>query len=103
MRVTDLEGSALDYWVARVINNDPAIADVMAQVAHYSTNWAAAGPIIERERIGILAIDGTDCWIAGKSPEAIDWSRRDARSPLVAAMRCFVKSKYGEEVPDGND
>lgn len=65
--------------------------------------WAAGGPIIERERIGVLS---------GDAPFIKDWSasikcRRDGYpvflcasgpTPLVAAMRAFVASRFGDEV-----
>lgn len=67
-----------------------------------STDWLKAGPIIERERISVapLARD----WEA-----TLDLDEGDAMvqvsvgpTPLIAAMRCFVASKLGEEieVPD---
>jgi hypothetical protein len=62
-----------------------------------STNWAHGGPIIEREEICVLA------------PVRGLWrGRKEGRTqygptPLVAAMRCYVASKLGDEVeiPEG--
>ena len=63
---------------------------------NYSTDWAQGGPIIEREGMCISRtnktreepwaayIDG-HCWI-------------DGPTPLIAAMRCYVASKLGDEV-----
>ena len=66
-------------------------------------DWGFFGPIIERERIqitprgettdlweaiifdNIFMDDGSDCFQIGKTP-------------LIAAMRCYVASKLGEEV-----
>ena len=59
----------------------------------YITDWALAGPIIERERI---AIDwDNDCWNASTDSHPAYYS---AETPLIAAMRCYVASKLGDEV-----
>jgi hypothetical protein len=58
-----------------------------------STSWAQGGPIIERERINI-SDDGGDGW---KADDSIGhWGY--GPTPLLAAMRCYVASKLGEEV-----
>ena len=66
-------------------------------LANYSTNWAQGGPIIEREGINTYQVqDGT--WQGnldyGMTDELIYWGP----TPLIAAMRCFVVSKMGDEV-----
>ena len=68
----------------------------------YSTNWAQGGPIIERERMDI------ECWDFHSMPwKASMWwddenSSGDIQmygpTPLIAAMRCYVTSKLGNEV-----
>lgn len=50
-----------------------------------STNWAHAGPIIERERIELLIGSGGR-WVAQMGKRACPM----ADSPLVAAMRAYV-------------
>ena len=74
----------------------------------YSTDWNLAGPIIERELIE-LSNWGIDGWEA----KATDYSSRPngdevfaecyGETALIAAMRCFVASKRGDEVeiPEG--
>lgn len=67
-----------------------------------STNWALGGPITERE--GIEIRKGNDLyfpqgnengdyyeplWLAGK---------QHGPTPLIAAMRCYVTAKLGNEV-----
>lgn len=60
---------------------------------HYSTDWAQGGPFIEREKIAVL-------------PCPRGWSARigyggkyiEGPAPLVAAMRCYIFSKLGDEV-----
>jgi hypothetical protein len=60
-----------------------------------STEWAHGGPIIEREKIGVWPSES----ISGQ------WGARMLNTyimygptPLIAAMRCFVASRLGEEV-----
>jgi Protein of unknown function (DUF2591) len=58
----------------------------------YSTDWAQGGPIIEREKT-TLEWTGED-WMS--------YIRHDEEffgpTPLIAAMRCYVASKLGDEV-----
>ena len=59
-----------------------------------STDWAQGGPIIERERMTVRRY--TDAlWDA--SIGRLDYVA-DGPTPLVAAMRCYVASKLGDEV-----
>ena len=66
-----------------------------------STNWSQGGPIIERERITIS--QGRDLiasiWHPLSGVES-DWYRfkQTGLTPLVAAMRCYVASRLGDEV-----
>jgi hypothetical protein len=71
-----------------------------------STDWALAGPIIERENINVFMDD--EKWAAyashslpqnfyGTSKDP-DWDDGDEGSPLIAAMRCYVASVLGDEV-----
>ena len=63
----------------------------------YSTDWAFGGPIIERGKMDFS-------WIgADKCRAAIDWLDEEfyeafGPTPLIAAMRCYVASKLGDEV-----
>lgn len=111
MKVSELEGPTLDYWVAKaagmpVDEKDPrkpyALGVVTADrgvVAFCpSRDWALGGPIIERERIEIQY--SMDTWMANIWPASSEegnylWS---GPSPLIAAMRAFVASKFGEDV-----
>ena len=68
-----------------------------------STDWAQGGPIIERENISLTAgyvgfVDSTD-WFAQPNLDHPMWEVRvRGTTPLIAAMRCFVASKLGDEV-----
>ena len=65
-------------------------------------DWAQGGPIIEREGINLRALSGA-LW------EAETWSAEggqyllDGPTPLIAAMRCYVASKLGDEVEVPNE
>lgn len=67
---------------------------------HPSTNWAQGGPIIEREKIQLWYC--TDKWQAEKKHfgrhHAAGRTLTEGLTPLVAAMRCHVTSKLGDEV-----
>jgi len=60
----------------------------------YSTDWAQGGPIIEREGIGFTQFSDYPQWTA-KHPQAICF---DGPTPLIAAMRCYVASKLGDDI-----
>jgi hypothetical protein len=102
MKTSELTGIALDWAVAKCgFVQGTARSLITSEVKPYSTDWAQGGPIIEREEIDITCIDG---------PEEIKWKAirltRNKKSvhvlkgstPLIAAMRCFVTYKLGDEV-----
>ena len=128
MKTSELTGALLDYWVARASGKGcwqwsdgkpVTFADwqsthslhsrfVNDSMASYrpSSDWAHGGPIIERERIKLMpTIPTAETWHATKCSSAtladmIVW-RGKADTPLVAAMRCYVSQKFGDEVPHG--
>jgi len=67
-------------------------------------DWPQAGPIIERECIATYASGA--CSVSPKNPdywvaEILDTSEiltQYGPTPLIAAMRCYVASKLGDEV-----
>jgi hypothetical protein len=65
-----------------------------------STDWAQAGPIIERAGID-LRFRHEGNWAAHRLIGK-EYFLCEGPAPLIAAMRCFVASKLGEhvEVPD---
>ena len=60
-----------------------------------STNWAQGGPIIEREGIRQHRSHTGDWWAGSESDPQRPIS---GPTPLIAAMRCFVASRLGDEV-----
>ena len=110
MKVSELEGAQLDYWVAkageekamimtnfiphRCLVSDEMVSALMSDFSP-SSNWDQGGPIIQRERIELLWAGE---WL-GKVAGKINASE-DGPTPLIAAMRAYVKSKFGDEVTD---
>ena len=65
-----------------------------------STDWSQGGPIIEREKIGIWPSESASGQWAAR-PESAKYERGVpvyGPTPLIAAMRCYVASKLGDEV-----
>lgn len=112
MKVSELSGHLLDFWVAKAGGGYRDISPRLANnysITPYSSDWAAGGPIIARE--GICTRRQWGCiWIAGTAfgvSDEIDSgpcietdNEQHGQTPLEAAMRCFVASKFGAEVPD---
>ena len=101
MKTSELKGTALDWAVAECEGYNLEQTWLPAQYAledfSPSTNWAQAGPIIEREKITLLRWrDGWQAWIWFEHTRVV----HDAYgpTPLIAAMRCYVTSKLGNEV-----
>lgn len=71
-------------------------------LAKYPTDWAQGGPIIEREKIDCVADpNGKDVWMGQLYATRLSGEkviRAYGPTPLIAAMRCYVASKLGDEV-----
>jgi hypothetical protein len=112
MKTSELTGVALDWAVAKCegatdFESDgitlgfklDGILKVLAagwapsMSYHPSTNWAQGGPIIERERLCVYDLGG-DAW--GSDDNLA--SRSSGPTVLIAAMRCYVASKLGDEI-----
>lgn len=104
IKTADLVGPALNWAVNRANN------DVLAPV-EYSTKWEFGGPIIEREQMTLDSSNHPDLW-PWTAIKVIGWEKREDEemgdwpvyaegvgdTPLVAAMRCYVTSRLGDEV-----
>jgi hypothetical protein len=120
-KVSDLEGNLLDQAVAKaegwVWNGEcwcgmPTAFTVMECVSELLPNWSAAwelaGPIIERERICVSTPNikgGSYSWweaTAAFSYHPATAGNKTAEgigpTPLIAAMRAYVATKFGKEV-----
>jgi hypothetical protein len=87
MKTNELTGKALNWAVGKAEGLDDWLAPV-----NYCGQWEHGGPIIEREKIE-LEYGGPEWWACIKADE--DFS---GPTPLIAAMRCYVASKLGDEV-----
>jgi hypothetical protein len=109
MKTSDLTGAALDWAIAQC-ENFPVRNGFDDNCPEYSTDWSQGGPIIERKNIALgstpdglwsaYAPEGTH-WIkyADKATEYFHWTYKgQGPTPLIAAMRCYVASKLGDEV-----
>lgn len=125
--VAELEGAELDYWVARALGYERVsqIPEELCGTTYHgeccgcindwnpSDDWFQAGPIIFANRIGFYE---SSFWVKPGTPPTEDeqiWraaidgypnygssfdNEFSGKTPLIAAMRAFVASKYGEYV-----
>lgn len=107
MKVAELEGVLLDWWVFKIEHPKSSMtyAEWGGQSIPYSESWAWGGPIIEREKIATWFTQGQWQAAYGDPVGAIELRGPDGRGPtlLIAAMRAFVREKFGDEVPDMAD
>ena len=107
MKVSELIGAELDRAVAEALNKStPNCVSKDGSGNYYdwcpSTYWQQAGPIIEKEKIQITPpYQPSDKWAAIKH-DYIFVKDKDAYqegdTALIAAMRCFVCSKFGDTI-----
>lgn len=83
IKTSELSGADLDW----------AVSQIEGKYKYYSIDWYAAGPIIERERI---RIEPRGVWCAAH--DSFEWGWMSGPTPIIAAMRCYVASKLGDEV-----
>jgi len=110
IRTDSITGAALDWAVAKcegveVTYLDDGITRCLLRDPSGrfspSTDWSQGGPIIEREQISVIPFDDRrwearcKCTVQRSPARFIE---RRAPTPLVAAMRCFVSSRLGDEV-----
>lgn len=103
MKTSELTAHELDWAVAKAEGEVTNISLFIAayfdsDMYQYSTDWAHGGPIIERESISAYpdpAADQPEIAWSADSPDAFRWS---GPTLLIAAMRCYVASKLGDEV-----
>ena len=93
IKTNDLKDLALDWAVTKCEGYDHEVTSSEWGMWGWATDWAQGGPLIERE-----------CITVGPNPFgpafAANLSDLDTYgpTPLIAAMRCYVASKLGDEV-----
>jgi len=127
VKVNEAERETLDYMVAMAeglglgLTKEDRFLEIFlhqnrtGQGYCYSRSWLQGGLIIEREKIGVwwathtVDDEGTEYgnhWYAepGMTDENADksYTCMTGPTPLIAAMRCYVASKLGDEcdIPD---
>jgi hypothetical protein len=92
MKTSELTDNALDWAVAKcegIYFED--LEDFEHSAPDYS-DWAQGGPIIERE--GLTLTHQADRWVAQTDADLFAYGP----TPLIAAMRCYVASKLGDNI-----
>jgi len=89
-----LEGAALDWAVTACEGLDIESTGPVWGMWGWASDWGQGGPIIEREGISIHRKD-KGSWFAfyDSTSEAAP-----GKTPLQAAMRCFVAGVFGFEI-----
>jgi len=118
IKVSEATNTQLDWAVAKALGRNPLVNDknsffifgTKGEWFSPSTDWAQGGPIIEREGIELHGsiLDAGNCWAQFYRPHttfdggARHYHRQEGPTPLIAAMRCFICSRFGAivEVPD---
>jgi hypothetical protein len=109
MKTSELQGAVLDWAVAQAwYGSDydmsiPLFDDGL--IFQPSVLWQHGGPIIEREKITVvfrIMRDGSTNYWATTEPNDLRTDYEpvglDGPTPLIAAMRCYVQSRLGDEV-----
>jgi hypothetical protein len=124
VKTSELTGTALDWAVAKCegllafgYEDDMGLLKITLSTGDTeyfipTMKWEQGGPIIEREKLGVWFSDEVHdedgnilrevCWYCetscttdnGDEPYQFD----TGATPLIAAKRCYVASKLGEEI-----
>lgn len=106
MKVCELSGALLDYWVARAeggkvkFSEDGSFAIKSGARFEPSARWTHGGPLIEKHRIGfgLYADEGREYYAVTGLNDAGGSARGSTH--LIAACRAIIISKFGDEVFD---
>ena len=118
VKTSEAEDRVLNYLVGKCEGRKPSCyTGIVRATAHpdfpdsppifgpelnYLTDWALAGPIIER---GVAKVErfSDALWEATAYTKDAQDIVQSGPTPLIAAMRCYVASKLGDEVkPERN-
>jgi len=96
MKTSELTGTALDWAVHYALHGQCEGYSPY----EYSTDWSQGGPIIEAWMIDVGTYRGA--WRAARHVGSAP-TYGYGPTPLIAAMRCYVASKLGDEIeiPEG--
>lgn len=92
MRISEMKGAELDYWVARAEGMRAGGKNYVA----YSTQWAVCGPLMEKHDIGSgREHDGK--WYAEIDGYPSDSAYGSGDTLMEAVCRCVVRFWAGVE------
>lgn len=98
MKTSELTGAALDWAVAKC----EGLRTYVEVVEGFkpSTDWTQGGPIIEREELTLSHSPYDHVFYGRTRPWCAEKKGRMEYGPtiLIAAMRCYVASKLGDDV-----
>lgn len=122
MKVSELTGELLDYWVARAEGFEPAPKDQWTEpltplptgtlydspcgsnAPRYSCDWEWGGPLIDKYRVTFATTGTGPRGENGFEPVvAIAYDGGHAMTApthLIAMCRAIVRDRFGKEVPD---
>ena len=118
IKTSELQGAALDWAVAKCLGWENGFPENLLGVRvkgfgrerikwNPSEDWEQGGQIIEREKIKVAPnlngtwhgqIRHTESHPLCDHPVLAGWTNKHGPTPLIAAMRCYVASKMGDEV-----
>jgi len=116
MKTQELTGYTLDWAVSLITNpewgTEHRMYNVTMEDKNYdrifnpSGSWLHGGPIIERESLCVGRKQQCDTAYCPVNDPTVDcWARTPSGghlsygpTPLIAAMRCYVRAKLGDEI-----
>lgn len=113
IKVSEATTEQLDELVAKAVGLEVKRGDsgILYTINDYTPHvysptqyWAQGGPIIERKKL-CIDIDSAGVWLSWTKQNYDDEPRHmvSGPTPLIAAMRCLVASKLGDEVEVPNE
>jgi len=101
MKTSDLTGAALNW----AVNHAAGLTGQFSPV-DYCGKWEHGGPIIEGEMIQLTPhcmVNPLHGWAAAfrsfdEDDNVYALHRMRGKTPLIAAMRCYVASKLGDDI-----
>lgn len=109
MKVSELTGALLDYWVAcaegHTVDPDGDLLDVRTNGGapmpyHPSTDWTQGGPLIEKWVYQLIECENGKWGADPKIDSPGMYAMVEGDAPLQAICRAVVRAAFGEEIPD---
>lgn len=118
MKTSELEGEQLNYAVALAegmnvkgvlytwngrtklkVQTGEAPCEYQEMTFNYAYDWSQGGEIIEREQLDVVYRPDYSDWASCKfDRDKPKQHLQTGETPLIAAMRCYVAMKLGDEV-----